>query len=521
LYCSRSQQASISAANQRVSLLDKSAIKQFLDQPQLGEPVFGFPHVRRYAKVARMRVGVENGANPATLINRRYEMYLNDRPRRLRFGLARNVPVPCERGLERRRYGRPLVVRAALVALLARPVATTVLGQDAVRMSMAGSAAAQARQNAMSTPGYYNLQLGPTYWRFSSGIGLGYEDNVTLTSSTKEGDFVYSPSLDAHLLWPITPLQSLNLTIGGGYSGYAEHSELNRAYITPNSELSFNIYAGDFVVNLHDRFSISENSYQDPTLAASGSYSQFQNSAGLLVTWDLNKLIVNAAYDHGDNFELTGGLGEAAQTQDIVSTSAMFALKPGTSLGIEFGGAQLHYSYATTNVPYTGALEWNAGPVFQAPITEYLTIMADAGYVVNSPQGGELSTARQFGSYYGTVQITHRLNKIVQYTVSGGRGLNTSYFGGATDSYMASLSATWSLIRKVSLDTTFNYQYGSQVGVSGGETFDQYGLSIQLNRALSKKSTIGLGYTYYQRGSNLQGRDYALNVVMLNLAYQF
>jgi hypothetical protein len=422
-----------------------------------------------------------------------------------------------------RQQGRgPLVVRAALLVLLARPIGTTVLGQEAIRMSLAGAQAAQGHAAALSTPGYYNIQVGPTFLRFGAGLGLEYNDNITIGQNGQEGDFIYSPSITAHLLWPITQIQSLNVTIGGGYSGYVEHPSMNRPYITPDSEVAFNIYVGDFVINLHDRFSITENSYQDPTVVGSGTYSAFQNAAGVSAIWDLNKVIVNFGYDYADTLELSGGQGQAGGTSDIFSTSAGYTLKPGMLLGVEAGAAVQQYSTVTTNNPYTGATEWNVGPFFQTPVTAHLVFRADAGYIVNSPDGsGALPSATAFNSYYGTISLTHRLNRFVQYSVSGGRSLSTTLFGGAVDSYTANLSANWKIFQKVSLTTSFVYIQGTQVGVAGGETFDQYGPDIRLGRGITKKLSSSLDYQHLDRSSNLPGRGYTLNVVSLNLAYQF
>jgi hypothetical protein len=474
------------------------------------------------AKLAGVRIGVGNETKPGAMENPWFEMYLNDRCQRSLSGWRRGIPVPSANRPERKLQGRPLIVRAALLMLLARPLAMTALGQEAIRMSMAGSAAAQGRETAAATPGYYNLQAGPTYWRFGASLGLAYNDNIDLVQSGQTGDFLYTPSLNAQLLWPVSQIQTLNLSIGAGYSGYVDHSSLNRAFVTPNSGLSFNIFAGDFLINLHDRFSISENNYQDPTVTASGGYSQFQNAVGIAVTWDLNKLVVNLGYDHSTGLELTGGEGQAGQSSDIFSAAAGLTLKPGMVLGIEAGGSLLNYSVATTNTPYTGGTQWNAGPYFKRVLTEYMTFSVDAGYVLNSPNAnGSLPTAQEFGGYFVTVALTDRLNRFVQVNLNGGRNLSSTLFAGPTDTYSANLSANWNIIRKLTLVTSFAYQLGTQVGVAGGETFEQYGPNIQLSRPITKKLSSSLAYQFLERGANAAGQAYTLNVVTLGISYQF
>ena len=117
------------------------------------------------------------------------------------------------------------------------------------------------------------------------------------------------------MLWPVSDQNSINLALGGGYSAYVNNPNLDRAFITPDSELSFDLYAGDFWINLHDRFSITENTYQDPTVAGSGNYSQLQNALGVATTWDLNKALVQVGYDHVNYDSLNGGNGQNSSGQ--------------------------------------------------------------------------------------------------------------------------------------------------------------------------------------------------------------
>ena len=123
--------------------------------------------------------------------------------------------------------------------------------------------------------------------------------------------------------WRISEKNSINLSLGTGYSAYAEHSEFNRVFMAPGSELSLDLYAGDFWISLHDRVSITEDAYEDPTMVGNANYSQFQNTAGLTVTWDLNKLVYRLGYDHVGYTVLSGGGGCPDGTSEIMSLSGV------------------------------------------------------------------------------------------------------------------------------------------------------------------------------------------------------
>jgi len=142
------------------------------------------------------------------------------------------------------------------------------------------------------------------------------------------------------------------------------------------------------------------------------------------------------------------------------------------------------------------------------------------GYTVYTPERTSLTNAifSDFTGIYADLGITHRINKYVTYTLSGGRTINFAFYGGTIDLYYARWQASWQVLRKMSLATTFEYEHGSEINI-GAETFDRYGPGISVGRAITRKLSSSLGYQYYWRGSDLPGRNYVVNVVTLSLNY--
>ena len=393
-------------------------------------------------------------------------------------------------------------------------------------MSIASAEAAEARRRAASTIGYYNLKLGPTAWNFGSGLGLEYNSNVYYTEANPSGDLIFRPQVNTRMLWPVSDQNSINLALGGGYSAYLNNTRLDRAFITPDSELSFDLYVGEFWINLHDRFSITEDTYQDPTVVGSGNYSQLQNALGVATTWDLNKGIVRVGYDHviydslsGENGQSFGG--RPSGYSEIFSASAGLALRPQMVLGLEVGDSLISYTTSTTNTPYSNANQWNVGGFYDAPLSEYIHFTAHAGYSVYSPEGGGGGMASgDFSGIYAQIDITHRINQYVSYALSGGRTVTVVFSGGTIDRYYANWQANWAILRKVTLGTSFSYEEGSQL-FFGAETYYQYGPGIRLSRSITAKLSSSLGYQLYWRDSNLAGRNYTLSIVSLNFNYVF
>ena len=388
-------------------------------------------------------------------------------------------------------------------------------------MSQAGAEAAEARSKANSTLGYYNLKLGPAAFRFGSSLGVEFNDNVNNSMTNAEFDVSFRPAVNARLLWPVTDQNSLNLSVGAGYSFYVQHSELDQLFLTPGSELSFDIYTGDFWINLHDRPSITDNAYQDPTIAGTGDYAQFQNALGLSATWDLNKMVVKAGYDHVNYLALGSNQSRPDGQSEVFSLSAGYAFKPGNLIGIELGGSVINYSRTDTNWIYSDANQWNAGLMYESQVSEYLKFRGSAGYTVYSPQAsGQTTNLADYSGVYGQLSLTHKVNKYLGYTLSGGRSISFGFAGGTVDLYSARWQADWKLVRDIAIGTSFVYEHGTQI-YSGSETFDRYGPGLSFSRAFTTKLTGSLAYQFYSRSSDLADRSYNINVVTLTLAYQF
>jgi hypothetical protein len=161
------------------------------------------------------------------------------------------------------------------------------------------------------------------------------------------------------------------------------------------------------------------------------------------------------------------------------------------------------------------------GGFYDTPVSDYIHLTLHAGYTAYSPDStGATTVGSDFNGMYGQIDITHRLNQYVSYSLGGGRAISLGYAGGSIDQYSAHWQANWQIVRKVTLGTSFTYYHGTQLYV-GGETYDQYGPGISLSRTITAKLSSSLGYSLYWRNSDQPGRNYTVNVVSLTLNYTF
>jgi hypothetical protein len=411
-----------------------------------------------------------------------------------------------------------------LAVCLTLATAGKTRAQESVRMSLAGADAAEARRKAATTVGYYNLRLGPTAWNFDAGLGLELNDNIQLESVAPKADLIFRPQIDARMMMPLTERNSLNLAFGAGYSAYVRYPQYDRFFLTPGSEISFDMYAGDFWFNFHDRATVTENNYQDPTVVGSANYSQFENALGVSATWDQNRVVTRAGYDHLNYVTIQGSQSAGAPpdgSSEVFSASSGYRLTSGILLGPELGGSLIHYSSSTVNQTFTDATQWNAGGFCEAQFSKYMAGRVNAGYTHFVPEpSGTNQDLQTIGGMYLQLAFNHRLNRLLDYSISGGRTLNSTFYGGTVAMIDARLALNWNILRKTTLTTSFDYEHGKQF-YGTTEIFDRYGPSVSLARRITAKLSASLSYQYFWRSSDLPDRDYSNNILQLMLTYRF
>lgn len=387
--------------------------------------------------------------------------------------------------------------------------------QEAVRASLAGEAAAAARRRANMTVGYYNVMVSDLRMRFRAGLELEANDNVNLSAQQPRSDLIVRPQAGVNLVYPITERNSLNLNVGGGYSHYFREEQLSRYFITPGSELSFDIFVGDCVINLHDRFSVTQDSYANPATTGSGDVGTFDNTAGVSTTWDLNKLLITAGYDYTLRRSTTSGFSQQDADSHGVFGQLGFKPNPSAVVGVETGVSWIDRE------TFSGGVQYHGGVFYRAQVTEYISAQAGLGYTrydLDRPvlAGGE----DQLSAMYGNLLVRHRANRWLSHALEGGREVQIGLFSSLLDLYYVRWQANWSLVQKLTLGTYLSYEWGTESGGANDE-LTRYGGGVSLSRGITKKLTARLYLDHLVRESNLPGRDYTQNRGGVTLNYGF
>ena len=412
----------------------------------------------------------------------------------------------------------------AFVLLAALPA----LAQEALRDSLAGDAAAEARKIQMeSLP--YTFKSGDFKLLVVPSLSLAWNDNVNCVKTDPQQDFILSPLVQLDLSYPITQNNVLTLNVGAGYEKYFEHDQYSTWDLQSGTELSFDIYVKDFWFNLHDSVNYIQDTSQQPALSGTATYATLNNTAGLSVTWDLNKLTLSAGYDHQTIISPTAQQYESQDgSTEMLYTRAGLEVYPGVTVGIEGTASFTTYDQMVlnNNNSYSAGVyaDWQPGKAFR--------VQPRFGYTIfnfqNTSQSSFLLTNQpiqtsDLNSWYADLNITHQITDAIGYTLDAGHEVQTGIQSDAIEDYYVRPAIHWNIIKNVNLNTSFSYEHGNQGqgNVQGNltETFDWLGADLGASYSIMKKLSVGLDYRLTLRSSTIANNEYTQNMITLSLTY--
>jgi hypothetical protein len=423
-------------------------------------------------------------------------------------------------------------LRKLITSLFAASMLVAVSGvwaQDAIRPSLAGQEESEARQQDVSRIPY-NLLLGPVRFRIGASVTGEYNDNIRYSETNTQDDFIITPALSLDAIWPVTQLNTLRLDLGISYAFYIDHphDDTNGILIAPKSQLAFDIFVSDFRINIHDRFQLQQDPIAEGALSNVANYGRFENTGGISVLWDLNKILLQVGYDHYNFISTTSAFDYLDHNSDIVYGSAAFIVNPTITVGAEGNGVFTRYDQDALN----DNTDYSVGGFIEAEITNNLKARVAGGYqwidfahnFVTLPVGPFTITFpdhKDLSSYYVNGLISHRINAQLSQTVSAGHenqlGVNSNYI---TLNFVRH-TLTWNLIRNTLLSTEFFYEDANESGGFFNEHFQRLGGAITLGYQLTPHITLGVRYQGTTKDSDVFLRDYNQNRISVDGTYSF
>jgi hypothetical protein len=407
------------------------------------------------------------------------------------------------------------------------PLAAQAAAQG-LRNSMTGEAAAAARQaRPESLP--YTVKTGDFRLLVTPSLGLDWNDNINVSDSNPESDFILKPLLQLNASYPVTDRNLLRLTVGVGYDKYFQHDNWSGWVLQSGSELSFDMYIKDFWINLHDRFSYTEDPAQQAALANTTSqYTTINNTAGLLTTWDLEDVVLNLGYDHENVWYPTQQYEYQNRATELILGRAGLRVHPRVTTGVEGTVALTSYEQMVLNdnTGYSAGVyaDWQPGPYFRVqPRAGYTIYQFQPTSQAGFQRPGQPIRTSDVNAWYAGLNVTHQITDAVSYSLDAGHETQLGIQADMIEDSYVRANANWNIVKNLTLTTSLFYEHGDQGqgNVTGNltETFDWYGGSLGLRHDLTKRLVLSLNYRLTLRSSDSPNRDYTQNLVGLLLTY--
>jgi hypothetical protein len=392
--------------------------------------------------------------------------------------------------------------------------------QESLRNSLAGDAAAEAqRQTIGSLP--YTYKAGDFRLLAVPSVEMEYNDNLALSKTDAQQDFILMPLLQLTGSYPVTQHNLLLISAGVGWDEYLEHSQYSALRLDDGSQVSFDIYVKDFWINFHDWFSSVEDPGAEASIAGTAQYGTFNNSAGMSTTWDLEDVVSTLGYDHQNSLSTSGEFNYLNRSSELPLARAGFRFNPQLTTGVEGSASYTTYEHAVlnNNQSYSAGLyaDWNPGLA--------LHVQPRAGYTTYQFQHTSQSAqTSDLNAWYADLTVSHQASKAVSYALSAGHEIRLGIQSDVVEDSYFRPSMTWTIFKDIDLSTSFFYEHGNQGAgnISGNlvETYDWYGGGLMLSYSLMKKLLLSLNYRLTLRSSDFPDRGYAQNIVGIKLSYQ-
>ncbi len=389
----------------------------------------------------------------------------------------------------------------------------------------------------------YNFAIGPVQFGLAVGIGIEFNDNITLADEDTMSDFILRPSLDIHATWRLSELNTLRLSIGASYAKYLDHSEFDSrsVLLSPNSELAFTFFAGQFKFTLRDRISYQEDTYSIPTLSNTGApYRRFENQIGLQMDWAVNdKVDIVTGYDHYNLWTIGDDFALQDRAIDTVFLKPSYMVAPGLKLGVNGSFSLINFESDERGDGH-GLL---VGPFIEWQISEYTNLYLEGGYQeLSFNEGGDFNNRAidQLGlsasdasavrdilrdnedasTYYIKFEINNRPSDIFDHRLSFSKTAEIGFSSNSYDLYHVEYDANWKAFQHTEIGPVVFYEYYTTSG-DLGEKAHRIGAGLGIRYHFSNSLTLGLDYRFIAKDSDLVNSDYRQNVAFLSLYYKF
>jgi hypothetical protein len=374
------------------------------------------------------------------------------------------------------------------------------------------------RSQASDVSQPYNFLLGPVSLNTNSSLITSFNDNINLSKTGRQVDFIINPSAGIDALWKVSEENNLTFSVGVGYEWYVLHPQNDGLTISPNSQALFKMSVGDIKISLHDDFSYQQDPLLVAQLSNSSKFPVFSNDAGIGLSWDLNDVALSLGYDHTNQWVFDNAFNYLDSQEDALSPQLTVKIGPAISAGISMSLSDTRFDKNVQN----DSTSISAGPFVTAQLSKNLSVNAQVGYVMeNYASGGSNGDNENVNSYYGSVGVSHQINEYFTQSIVAGRDYIPGLTSNFTQQTYVNYTIGWQATSYISLSSNLSAENLDDSDATVRENSNRYGAGLSLDYAATTHTNISLSYQYTLKDSDASSLGYYQNLITAGFSYQF
>jgi hypothetical protein len=247
-----------------------------------------------------------------------------------------------------------------------------------------------------------------------------------------------------------------------------------------------------------------------------GTFSRYDNLAGVDVDWDLNKVVLSAGYNHENFFSTTTPFKYLNRASEWFTGSASFFLGDKVRGGVESQASLHDYEQQTV---LTDNWRMRVGPFLTVDSESKLSLRGGGGFDMARYDASGF-TNNDYETYYAYLAIRQE-TRLFSHSLRGGRehllGENANNLRTTYVRYSISSPA----IANVELEAHGSVNFARESGGAFDEKFTYYGAGFRAGWQFHKYWRTELAYEYRLKDSALPLRDFTRNRATLALMFSF
>ena len=378
----------------------------------------------------------------------------------------------------------------------------------------------------------YNIRIGALDLSLAAGVGVEFNDNITLSEFVRHGDIIVRPEFDIEGAIRFSETSRLRLGVGLSYAKYFDHSQYDSKalLVSPTSAITWTAEAGAFKFTIRERLAYQEDPFDQPTLNVA-NYRRWENQAGIQVDWDANQYTkISVGYDRYDLWTNDSAYAALDHGINTLFVRPSYQINPSFTVGLNASLSMFEYKQSA----HADGHSLLVGPFVRWKVNDFTDVYAEVGVQQSNFDGGTVFSivnnagrvtgtgldTQNASTWYAKLEIVNRPTEFLRQKLSFSKTAELGYQSNFYDLYHMEYSLEWAIQEKTTIRPIFFYEYYQTSGPIS-EDAHRFGAALGIYHVLTDNFTVGLDYRYLVKDSNRNGADYYQNLGMVSLFYKF